>query len=188
MAAWSCSSFGGVAEAWRGIKKNEAASEVSLEPRRAASYVGYVPHRTMHVLHGRTSPLPSSRPIVRPRISRVCVTLARVPHKNFLPKPQDSNSMSQPTFVSSVLSEFPNDPSVYLADKSQAFAILDSLGDYHTRLLKEFFKFLGKGQGAYNLIKAIIDHPNLVEELAMYLKSNILIPSIFPRKSYATIC
>ena len=76
--------------------------------------------------------------------------------------------MSQPTFASSVLSEFPNDPYIYLTDESHAFTILDSVRDHHERFLKEFCKFLGHGQGAYNLIRAIIDHPDRVEELAEY--------------------
>ena len=96
--------------------------------------------------------------------------------------------MSQPTFASSVLSEFPNDPYIYLEDESKAFTILDSIGDYHKRLLKEFFKFLGHGEGAYNLIRAIIDHPDRVEELAEYLKTNILIPGVTPHTSYAIVC
>ena len=83
--------------------------------------------------------------------------------------------MSQPTFASSVPSEFPNDPYIYLEDESKAFTILDSIGDYHKRLLKEFFESLGHGAGAYNLIRAIIGHPDRVEELAEYLKTNILI-------------
>ena len=111
------------------------------------------------------------------------VVLVRVPTEA-----QNPNSMSQPTFASSALSEFPNNPSVYLADESQAFAILDSIGDYHKRLLKEFFRFLGHGQGAYNLIRAVIDHPDRVEELTEYLKTNILVSSMPPRKSYATVC
>ena len=95
--------------------------------------------------------------------------------------------MSQPTFASSVLSEFPNDLYIYLEDESKAFAILDSIRDYHKRLLKEF-KFLGHGEGAYNLIRAIIDHPDRVEELAEYLKTKILIPGVSPRTSYAIVC
>ena len=96
--------------------------------------------------------------------------------------------MSQPTFASSVLSEFPNDPYIYLEDESKAFTILDSIGDYHKRLLKEFFESLGHGAGAYNLIRAIIGHPDRVEELAEYLKTNILVPGVSPHTISAIVC
>jgi hypothetical protein len=46
-------------------------------------------------------------------------------------------NMSQPTFASSVLSEYPDDPSVHSEDDSRAFSILDSFGDYHKPLLEE---------------------------------------------------